>query len=133
MVIEPRGLGVPVVPILLLTAVGCRVVGPEDGGRRSGGVGVDELTANASLTFPVVELRRSGRRVIACDDCLGSPLGEATDQRVHFVGKCAGFDDSNRRTERQSDHCHDEGIEFVGAESNRARVGFGVDGCVVDP
>jgi len=91
------------------------------------------ITADASRTFSVVELRRSGRRVIARDDCLASPLVEATDQRVHFVGNRAGFDDSNRRTKRQSDHRHDEPIELVGAESNRARIGFGVDGRVVDP
>ena len=91
------------------------------------------ITADASRAFSVVELRRSGRRVFARDDCPASSLVEATDQRIHFVGNRAGFDDSNRRTKRQSDHRHDEPIEFVGAESNRARVGFGVDGRVVDP
>jgi len=91
------------------------------------------ITANASRTCSVVELRRSGRHVMPRHDCLASPLVEATDQRVHFVGNRAGFDDSNRRTKRQSDHRHDEGIEFVGSESNRARVGSGVDGRVVDP
>jgi len=41
-VVEPRGFDLPVVPLVSLTAVGCRIVGPEDGGRRSGGVGVGE-------------------------------------------------------------------------------------------
>ncbi len=91
------------------------------------------FTAFASRTFSAVQLGRSGRRVIAHDDCLASPLAEATDQRVHFVGNRAGFDDSNRSTKRQSDYRHDEPIELVGAESNRARVSFGVDGRVVDP
>ena len=100
---------------------------------RHGVAQASPITADASRTPSVVELRRSSRRVIARDNCLVSLLFEAADQRVHFVGNRAGFDDSNRRTERQSDHRHDEPIELVGAESNRARVGFGVDGRVADP